>query len=341
MPFGYDNIPADDDYWKFNSGFDSKPVDYSLGSTNQTGYTDDSYYWGNNPSAYTAPSYNNPSAYTAGSTYTPPDLTTYGDSVYDNQNVMNTFDPSSQSFSWGNNPSAYVADLAQSPLNAAISSGAVLPQNTIYQANDAGDTGAISRSDREDEPWWKRMMSKGEFLPNVSPGQANMFKLGAGILEFLQKRQQAKALNQAAARMDPFGSQRPFYQEQLQQTYTDPNAYMNRPEARLQLQALEKALARRDAKSGRRSQYGSRALELAQAQAKLLSDYRSPLAAAAGVNIAPGGAQLLSDAARTKQEAVGAPIQSVLSAITGQDPRYTESERRIAALEKAFLRNRG
>jgi len=271
--------------------------DYSLGSTDQTGYFDaPSNFWGNNPSAYTstAPSYNNPSAYT----YTAPSY---------------------------NNPSAYTTDLAQSPLNAAISSGAVLPQSPEGKKDEGGDS------------WWKRK----EFLPELTPGQVNTARVAGGFLELLQKMQQAKDLRSAARTMDPFGAQRPFYQQELQQTYTDPNAYMNRPESRLQMQALEKALARRDAKAGRRSQYGARALELQQAQAKGLADYRNALLQPAGAGIGPNSAQLLSNAALAKQQGISAPFQSLQDIVTGTQPGYKDTQDRIAALEKAFSVKKG
>lgn len=278
--------------------------DYSLGSTDQTGYFDaPSNFWGNNPSAYTstAPSYNNPSAYT----YTAPSY---------------------------NNPSAYTTDLAQSPLNAAIASGAVLtPGNT------GGDTG--DNKNKGDNSWWR--WKNKEFLPELTPGQVNTARVAGGFLELLQKMQQAKDLRSAARTMDPFGAQRPFYQQELQQTYTDPNAYMNRPESRLQMQALEKALARRDAKAGRRSQYGARALELQQAQAKGLADYRNALLQPAGAGIGPNSAQLLSNAALAKQQGISAPFQSLQDIVTGTQPGYKDTQYRIAALEKAFLNKKG
>lgn len=58
-------------------------------------------------------------------------------------------------------------------------------------------------------------------------------KLVGGLLEAYGANQSAKKLEdiarQSAGLADPFASQRPFYQAQLKQSYTDPNFFMKNP----------------------------------------------------------------------------------------------------------------
>lgn len=59
----------------------------------------------------------------------------------------------------------------------------------------------------------------------------SFLKAGGSILEWLQSKENADqlavALSGAADRADPFGSQRPFYQNMLRDSYTDPNFWKN------------------------------------------------------------------------------------------------------------------
>lgn len=160
-------------------------------------------------------------------------------------------------------------------------------------------------------------------MPQVSQGQADMFKGLAGLYSAYQGRNQAAQLRAAAQQQDPFGAQRGQYQQLLSQSYANPNAFTSTPEARMQQDALRQQLERLDAKSGRRSQYGARAVQLAQAQAKQLADYRAGLQQAAGSGISPSGAGLLqSQAAQAEMTAGGAPFQALSDIFTGQSPQY-------------------
>lgn len=308
MPYG-DDFYNDEEYWnKYSltspsSTTQSSPTDYYGASFNPN-----NTFW-STPSTDTSRNYYD-------LTPSVPSTDYYGPS----------FNPSSSFWNTGS--------VQQSPLNMLYTAPQTTPATGGFGGTGLDPSVAVAptiQKEEEELPWWR----KG-FLPNVTPGQANMLKLGAGVLEFLQKRQQAKELNQAAARMDPFSAQRPFYQEKLQQTYTDPNAYMNTPEARLQQEALKQELARRDAKAGRRSQYGARAIELAQAQAKQLAAYRNALLQPAGAGIMPGGGDLASQAARAKLESLGAITTPLQDAITGRDSRYTAVKSDLDTLKKAF-----
>lgn len=176
-------------------------------------------------------------------------------------------------------------------------------------------------------------------MPQVSQGQADLFKGLAGLYSAYQGNKMAGQLRQAAQTQDPFGAQRPFYQQQLRESYANPNAFMATPEARMQQDALRQQMERLDAKSGRRSQYGARAVQLAQAQAKQLADYRSGLQQAAGSGISPGNAATLQQAAAQAQMNAGAaPVQALSDIFTGQTPQYQAVQTRMKALEDAFAK---
>jgi hypothetical protein len=172
-------------------------------------------------------------------------------------------------------------------------------------------------------------------MPKISQGQSDLFKGLAGLYSAYAGNKQAGQLRQAAQQQDPFGPQRAQYQQLLSQSYANPNAFTSTPEARMQQDALKQQLERLDAKSGRRSQYGARAVQLAQAQAKQLADYRTGLQQAAGSGIGPQGAGSLQQAAAQAQmTAGGAPFQALSDIFTGQSPQY-----RAQAAENQKLRD--
>jgi len=147
-----------------------------------------------------------------------------------------------------------------------------------------------------------------QILPQVSREQAEVFKALSGLFAARQGRSAARDMQAAARTANPFGDQRPAYQQLLSQSYTNPRAFLQTPENQLQMKALEEQLERSDAKAGRRSQYGSRAVQLATEQAKLLDRYRQGLMTPSGAGIAPGGTQASLDAARMNLAASAQPF---------------------------------
>jgi hypothetical protein len=230
---------------------------------------------------------------------------------------------------FGGNPNYF----SSSPSNA-VTLGQMYNSPTPTTSGFGGtgldpSVGVAGYTPEEEQPWWK----KG--LPQVSQGQADLFKGLAGLYSAYAGNKQAGQLRQAAQQQDPFGPQRAQYQQLLSQSYSNPTAFTSTPEARMQQDALKQQLERLDAKSGRRSQYGARAVQLAQAQAKQLADYRSGLQQAAGSNIGPQGAGSLQQAAAQAQmTAGGAPFQALSDIFTGQSPQY-----RAQAAENQKLRD--
>jgi hypothetical protein len=89
---------------------------------------------------------------------------------------------------------------------------------------------------------------------------------------------------------DPFGPQRPYYQDELKRAYVDPSAIYAGDEYQSLKKIFEEGIRRRDAAQGRRnSNEFPRAIELQDHFMKYLGDYRKGLNAPAGVDINPNG----------------------------------------------------
>jgi hypothetical protein len=238
------------------------------------------------------------------------------------------------------NPSTYTAGGA--PLNESQLNLLFQPQSSpaIDDYAVGGANGVFStNSEDEDKPAWMKALA-GMGMPQVSKGQADVLKSLAGLYSAYQGRKQASQLRNAAGQMDPFAGQRPQYQELLSQSYSNPRAFAQTPESRMQMDALQKQLARLDAKSGRRSQYGARAVQMQTEQAKLLDNYRKGLIQPSGANFGPNATQgtLLSNAAQTDMNASGQLPQALSQIYSKQDPQYAALDARIKAFEDAFPR---
>jgi hypothetical protein len=236
----------------------------------------------------------------------------------------------------GGGGSSQLADMYSNPQHSNN------PYSLDYSYNPVGNDYGYGSSTLGAIPMSQKAAEKGWTLPAVSQGQADLFKGLASLYTMQQGNQKAEQLREAAKQQDPFGAQRPFYQQQLQSTYSNPRAFMETPESRLQMDSMRKQLERMDAKAGRRSQYGARAVQLATEQAKQLANYRSGLQAAAGTGITGQGAgQLYSSAADAQMNANSAPFQALSDIFTGGQDQYKATQTRIKALEDAFAAKKG
>lgn len=132
-------------------------------------------------------------------------------------------------------------------------------------------------------------MLKNRFMQNPV---GNGIRAGSSIYDMFNKNSQANQVQntaqQAANRADPFAAQRPQYQQELSQSYANPQALLNGPEYGPIGQQFAQQLARQDAAKGRRSQDYTRTLA-AQAQfMQWLNQYRQGLQVPSGANIGPG-----------------------------------------------------
>lgn len=127
-----------------------------------------------------------------------------------------------------------------------------------------------------------------------------------------QNAQQSKnIINQQQASTDPFASQRPFYQQQLQQSVTNPYSV---PIVADQVNALRKAQDIKNAAAGRRSNSATTDPELLKAMAEVAQKYQSSLYQPAGANFRPdmqGYKELLA----ANQQQTNGYISPLLSAL--------------------------
>ena len=124
-------------------------------------------------------------------------------------------------------------------------------------------------------------------------------------------QQSKNIINQQQAATDPFASQRPFYQQQLQQATTNPYSV---PIVADQVNALKRAQDIKNAAAGRRSNSATTDPELLKAMAEVAQKYQSSLQQPAGANFRPdmtGYKELLG----ANQQQTNGYISPLLSAL--------------------------
>ena len=117
----------------------------------------------------------------------------------------------------------------------------------------------------------------------------------AALFEGYQNKKKAAAMQQLAKNpaLDPFGSQRQFYQQQAQQAVTNP---YDSPIVKAQIAQLQNAQNIKDAATGRRSNMLTSSPAVMAEMAKIAQNYQQQMAVQGGANIAPSGglAEILS-----------------------------------------------
>jgi len=117
----------------------------------------------------------------------------------------------------------------------------------------------------------------------------------AALFEGYQNKKKAEAMQQLAKNpaLDPFGSQRQFYQQQAQQAVTNP---YDSPIVKAQIEQLQNAQNIKDAQAGRRSNMLTSSPAVMAEMAKIAQNYQQQMAVQGGANIAPSGglAEILS-----------------------------------------------
>ena len=163
--------------------------------------------------------------------------------------------------------------------------------------------------------------SFSDALTKALGGLGGLFagKGGSSILGALAEGRQNKKyvqgvkdiVGQQQQTLDPFGSQRPFYQQQLQQAVSNP--YSQKIVAD-QVAALKSAQDRKNAAAGRRSNSAGTDPELLRAMADIAMKYQQQLYTPAGANINPNMAGLSALLGANKQNTNGylSPLMSAL-----------------------------
>ena len=117
----------------------------------------------------------------------------------------------------------------------------------------------------------------------------------AALFEGYQNKKKAEAMQKLASNpaLDPFGSQRQFYQQQAQQAVTNP---YDSPIVKAQIAQLQNAQNIKDAQAGRRSNMLTSSPAVMAEMAKIAQNYQQQMAVQGGANIAPSGglAEILS-----------------------------------------------
>lgn len=166
---------------------------------------------------------------------------------------------------------------------------------------------------------------------------ANLFNGGAGskgmltglgaIVEGMANKKKQQSSNQLAQTMqpaiDPFGSQRGFYQQQLQQAIQDP---YSSPIVRNQVEQLTNAQRIADAKAGRRSNQAGSNPALLAAQAQVAQKYMDSLQQPAGANISPNGlSNILALQQQGNTAAINGYASPMLAALSKQSTSMSNS----------------
>lgn len=170
-------------------------------------------------------------------------------------------------------------------------------------------------------------------------GNKGMASLAGALAEGRQNKQNAQQaqqiIQQQQAASDPFASQRPFYQQQLQQAVTNPYSV---PIVRDQIAQLQEAQARKDAAAGRRSNTAASNPALLAEAAKIAQSYMGTMMQPAGANFKPDTSGLRELLAANQQKTNGylSPLMSALGYNTGT---ATNSNNMNNAQQQSTLNN--
>lgn len=139
-------------------------------------------------------------------------------------------------------------------------------------------------------------------------------KLLAGLMEGRQNKQKQSAYNQITKNpaLDPFGSQRPFYQEQAKQAVIDP--YSN-PMVKAQIDNVQRMQNIKDAAAGRRSNSIASQPGVMAEQARIAMAYQNQMAQQGGAGFGPDGksiAAALMGGANAGINGYASPLASAL-----------------------------
>lgn len=115
----------------------------------------------------------------------------------------------------------------------------------------------------------------GDIFNTAKQYASPVLKGVGGILGAMESSQNKSQLQDM---MNQMQNRNQFYQNQLQQTYQNPQAYLASPEAQALRSAAGQAIAREDARTGRRGQYTAAMNQLNQQMLGNLNKYRQGLA---------------------------------------------------------------
>ena len=106
-------------------------------------------------------------------------------------------------------------------------------------------------------------------------------------MEGVQNKKKQSAMRANASQLDPWGSQRGFYQQQAQSAVTDP---FSSPIVKAQVEQLQNAQNIKDAAAGRRSNVLTSSPAVMAQMAQIAQGYQNQMAQQGGSGIAPSAA---------------------------------------------------
>lgn len=176
-------------------------------------------------------------------------------------------------------------------------------------------------------------------LANLFQGGINNPLLGKGLsalLEGYQNKQKRAAMAKIASGADPFGSQRPFYQEQARAAVTNP---YDSPIVKAQIEQLQNAQSIKDAAAGRRSNMLTSSPAVMAEMARIAQSYQQQMAQQGGANIAPS-ASSVGAATSGAQAGINGYVSPLLALLGNTQRTATNSSTEgLEALQKFLQGN--
>jgi len=174
-------------------------------------------------------------------------------------------------------------------------------------------------------PDYLKSLASG-FMPQPGSG-LDWLKILGSLGSFLGNKSYSKDIQGLMQQQDPFGSQRPFYQDILRQSYTNPNFLQNNPTFQAMLDpAMRQMQAQLAARGLTNSGHGLHELMRTgtETAAKYMLPFQTMTGQFAGSNIDPRTAGLLgmqsADANRTAMGDLGVGLQELWK-IFNQGPK--------------------
>ena len=236
------------------------------------------------------------------------DLTNYNPDYSNNWSWFNTDNSSS-------NNSYRIPDYFGTGTSAA-SGGGTQP---IYQPPDTTTAGWGTNVGGSIMNTLNDLFTKGTTANKIG-------QVGAALFEGYQNKQKADAMKKLATNpaLDPFGSQRQFYQQQAQQAVTNP---YDSPIVKAQIEQLQNAQNIKDAAAGRRSNMLTSSPAVMAEMAKIAQNYQQQMAVQGGANISPS-----SGLAQILQSGATADVNGYLSPLMAMLGNTTQAQKNAAAM---------
>ena len=252
-----------------------------------------------------------------GSGYTPMDGNTTPDDpgYFDNAGgTYGNWSEGNYDYQYGN-PYDYGADWMH---NSDINTGSnFYGSDPLFKGGQAQQP-VYQQSTNPSINWGGAGSSVSSFLKDLFNKGTTANTIGQGVVALAsgyQNKKLARNMQQAASKLDPWASQRPFYQQQAQQAVTNP---YDSPIVKAQIEQLQREQDIKDAAAGRRSNSLTSSPAVMAAMAQIAQQYQNQMAQQGGAGINPSAAaNMLSSAANANASGYISPIAQLFGYQTG------------------------